>query len=141
MKTLLTITALTIAILATLAFTSCQSQTNQSPLLLSQTNVITSTTWQATSGTACGKGYVGFYRFQKTIAQGWGYTTNTRPYIVVWTNGVMLSIAGKFGDTATACTSPYTIPTNWPDPAFRFGLYFTNPVPASASLTIIGLNP
>ena len=106
-----------------------------------QTNVITSTNWVSTSTQACCcTRTTGYISFTKTIAQGWGYKTNTRPYQVIATNGVQIALLGKFGFNTNTCSRSITIPPTFTDPAYRFSVYFTNRQ-ASCSITIIGLNP
>lgn len=106
-----------------------------------QTNVITPSPATLISLRDCsGQKLQMGYNYTKTIANGWGWATNSQPLrAVAASNTFVVHYFGKNGDSGCA-TGAVTVPWPAPSPKYRFSLSYPNVIGRS-NLTIIGFNP
>ncbi len=96
----------------------------------------------------CPGPYVGLVAYSKTISQGWGWTPITGAKVLTVADGsgridTKVQYFGLYGDSGCAQTT-VTIPYPPFSTAYRFGIYFTNNVPASTNaypIVLTGFNP
>lgn len=133
----------TITALSLIGFTACLGWNAVQSSLAAPVTVYATPVVSSGSNGICPGGYIGYVKYEKTTAQGWGWAPTNTVHTATDTNraDTKVEFLGRLNDTGCNQT---TVSVAQPcfSTKYRFTIYFTNNVPTNSyPIELEGFSP